>query len=116
MLARELVRNWKLNMWAVAMNTQGYQVAHFHPDAWVSGVFYVKLPAAIFDKKRNDEGWIEFGAPTEEFLSLNQYRVKRIRPTEGSMLLFPGYMTHRTIPFNSDELRISIAFDIVPTM
>ncbi len=106
---------WKLNIWAVVMNKQGHQVPHFHPDAWASGVFYVKLPVATFEQQRDREGWIEFGAPTEEFLSVNQYRVKSIEPKVGSMLLFPGYLTHRTIPFSSDELRISIAFDIVPT-
>ncbi len=107
-------RTWKLIIWAVAMNKQGHQVAHFHPDAWASGVFYVKLPFTTFEQQRDREGWIEFGAPTEEFLSLKQYRVKSIEPKVGSMLLFPGYLTHRTIPFSSDELRISIAFDIVP--
>jgi hypothetical protein len=30
------------------------------------------------------------------------------------MLLFPSYVYHRTIPFESGEDRISFAFDVVP--
>ena len=34
---------WRLQAWAVVMNSQGHQLAHTHPDGWVSGVYYVKL-------------------------------------------------------------------------
>ncbi len=30
------------------------------------------------------------------------------------MLLLPSYFYHRTVPFNSAEPRVSIAFDAVP--
>jgi hypothetical protein len=30
------------------------------------------------------------------------------------MILFPSYFYHRTVPFRSDDYRISIAFDIIP--
>ncbi len=30
------------------------------------------------------------------------------------MVLFPSYFYHRTIPFESDEQRISIDFDVMP--
>jgi hypothetical protein len=30
------------------------------------------------------------------------------------MLTFPSYFWHRTIPFASEEDRISIAFDLIP--
>jgi hypothetical protein len=30
------------------------------------------------------------------------------------MILFPSYFYHRTIPFESSQRRISIAFDAVP--
>ena len=29
------------------------------------------------------------------------------------MVLFPSYFYHRTLPFESDEVRISIAFDVL---
>ena len=39
---------------------------------------------------------------------------RAIPPEEGRMLLFPSYMYHRTIPFESETRRISIALDAVP--
>ncbi|HIC58540.1 MAG TPA: hypothetical protein EYO71_00460, partial [Rhodospirillales bacterium] len=29
-------------------------------------------------------------------------------------VLFPSYFYHQTIPFHTDEARISIAFDLIP--
>ena len=39
---------------------------------------------------------------------------RAFQPAPGLMVLFPSYMFHETIPFESSETRISIAFDIVP--
>jgi hypothetical protein len=38
--------------------------------------------------------------------------VRFYRPEEGLMFLFPSYFYHRTVPFESEQLRVSIAFDI----
>ena len=35
---------------------------------------------------------------------------------EGDILLFPSSLFHRTIPFETDEDRICIAFDISPPL
>ena len=106
-------KNWFLDIWGVAMNNQGHQIAHYHPQSWVSGCFYAQLPPVVSDGNDSQEGWIEFGAPPEDFFSVGGYKVKAFKPLVGSMFLFPGYLTHRTIPFTSDEVRISIAFDVV---
>ncbi len=39
--------------------------------------------------------------------------VRFYRPEEGLMFLFPSYFYHRTVPFESEQLRVSIAFDIL---
>lgn len=113
-LASRRPQQWDLNIWGVAMRDQGHQIAHIHPDAWVSGCFYAKLPPVVSDDDPDREGWIEFGAPTADFVSVGSPKVKAYRPEVGSMFLFPSYLSHRTIPFHSDEVRISIAFDVVP--
>lgn len=113
-LASRRPSDWDLNIWGVAMRNQGHQIAHLHPDAWMSGCFYAQLPPVISEEDEGQEGWIEFGAPTADFASVRDGKVRAYKPIVGSMFLFPGYLTHRTIPFNSDEVRISIAFDVVP--
>lgn len=41
---------------------------------------------------------------------------RKIQPVAGMMLLFPSYFWHRTIPFDSAQERLSIAFDLTPEM
>ena len=37
-----------------------------------------------------------------------------MRPKPGRLALFPSYMWHGTVPFTTDESRLTIAFDAVP--
>ena len=113
--------SWKLNkpeifnisVWGVSMEKQGHQVSHIHPSAWLSGVYYPKIPDSINADDLGHSGWIEFGRPPDNFSINDEPLIKLIRPEEGLMLLFPSYFYHRTIPYNSDDTRISIAFDIL---
>ena len=100
-----------LNGWTVILQSQGHQRAHIHPSGWLSGVFYVKVPASI--GADSHDGWIEFGRPPDTILFQHAMETRLFEPREGVMLLFPSYLYHRTIPFDGDEERISFAFDIV---
>jgi len=37
-----------------------------------------------------------------------------IRPEPGKLALFPSYMWHGTVPFDDDQPRVTIAFDMTP--
>jgi len=37
-------RELGLQLWSVVLHEGGHQVPHIHPEAWVSGVFYVEVP------------------------------------------------------------------------
>ncbi len=106
--------DFKLLMWSVVMDTQGHQLPHMHPDGWVSGVYYVALPGKMRAATAEQEGWIEFGRPLPELIGSLQPETRTIRPQEGMLVLFPSYFYHQTIPFESAEQRICIAFDAVP--
>lgn len=112
-LARSLSQ-WRLSVWGVVLRAQGHQVPHVHPDGWVSGVYYVKLPKIVETNEPGHAGWIEFGQPPAEFHHAAKPNVRAIRPEEGLMILFPSYFYHRTVPFSGDEERISVAFDVLP--
>lgn len=107
-------RGFSYMMWSVVMESQGHQLPHMHPDGWVSGVYYVKLPGEMRAATGEQDGWIEFGRPLRELTGASQPRVKTLRPEEGGLVLFPSYFYHQTIPFESPEQRICIAFDAVP--
>jgi len=102
-----------LSVWDVAMDSQGHQLSHIHPSAWLSGVYYARIPGIIGDHDPVHAGWIEFGRPPEDFHATAEPEVPLIKPAEGLMILFPSYFYHRTVPFESDEVRISIAFDVL---
>ena len=58
---------------------------------------------------------IEFGYDGDGYPKADiQNESKIIAIEEGDILLFPSSLFHRTIPFETDEDRICIAFDIAP--
>ena len=104
---------YKLNIWGVVMENQGHQIAHVHPSAWLSGVYYPALPPEVTDSE-SQAGWIEFGRGDEDFYHRSAPVTRRIQPQEGRLVTFPSYFWHRTIPFESGTRRTSVAFDVVP--
>jgi Flp pilus assembly protein TadD len=105
--------NHRLTAWAVVMGQHGHQVAHNHPSAWVSGVYYVEVPEVVERSGPDREGWLEFGRPADRIPISYVPETKTVKPEEGLMVLFPGFMYHHTIPYRDDTRRISLAFDAV---
>jgi len=105
-------RKWHLAIWAIVLEGEGYQIPHIHRAAWLSGVYYAQVPDIVRDE--GQAGWIEFGEPGPEYHWSATPETRRFQPEPGLMVLFPSYIFHRTIPFDSDQTRISIAFDVVP--
>lgn len=107
--------------WSVQLRPEGFHVDHVHPEGWLSSACYIDLPESLgndpgtgitADESRR-EGWIRFGAiplPMEPALSAEHY----VRPTPGTLVLFPSFMWHGTVPFRGPQTRLTIAFDIVP--
>ncbi len=107
-------RRFRLTAWGVVMQKQGHQVAHVHPGGWVSGVYYVKVPEVVAKPNQGNQGWIEFGQPPEHLRCAAEPEVKLMQPEEGLMILFPSFFYHRTVPFETEDERICIAFDALP--
>ena len=104
---------WRLSVWGTVLGSGGHQASHNHPTGLVSGVYYAKLPKVV-TQDGGSQGWIEFGRSPALFNAKAEPDLKMVEPQEGLMLLFPSYFWHRTIPFESDEPRVSIAFDVIP--
>lgn len=95
-----------INSWAVELSSGGHQSAHVHPGGWISGVYYVGVP----NFKEKLSGALAFGFKNTK----SEFEIlKHVVPEEGCLILFPSYMTHKTIPFSTNESRVSIAFDII---
>jgi len=105
---------WRLSGWGVRMWRGGFQVPHYHRDAWISGVYYVQLPPAVGERAGSQEGWIEFGRGTDDLFHESSPAIRRIQPEEGRLIAFPSYFWHRTLPFEDDRERLCISFNVVP--
>ena len=94
------------------LRAAGYHNNHVHPRGWISSAFYVDLPDDIAAASNHD-GCLAFGEPgiaTTPPLSAQHV----IRPAPGMLVLFPSYFWHGTVPFTSDQTRLTVAFDVLP--
>ncbi len=105
-------KHYSLSVWATVLEGEGYQAPHIHPSGWLSGVYYPQVPKVVDDG--GTDGWIEFGQPGPEYHFSAEPTLRLVQPEPGLLVMFPSYMFHRTIPFKSEETRISIAFDVLP--
>lgn len=108
---------WRFSGWGVVLQSSGHQKSHFHPSGVVSGVYYVRIPEVVKQGTAGSAGHIVFGNPPPEVLPAGTARLlmASVKPEEGTLILFPSYLWHQTVPFDSREPRISLAFDVVPT-
>lgn len=104
--------SWRLQTWAVVMERGGHQVAHTHDDGYLSGVYYLRVPESVAGGGAG--GCLELGRPADKLAGDGSHDVRLIRPRPGRLVIFPSYCVHRTVPLDTDETRISIAFDVVP--
>jgi Tfp pilus assembly protein PilF len=101
--------------WSVRLRSQGYHVNHMHSMGWLSSAFYVSLPSEVSTPVSTElpAGALSFGVPDASLgLDLPPRRVEI--PKAGRLVLFPSYMWHGTIPFESDVPRLTVAFDALP--
>ncbi len=103
----------KLFGWMNANPPGGFNAPHTHPGAHWSGVYYVSQP----EIEEGTSGMIEFLDPRSDLpnwrlLQAPSFRLKRkLRPAAGEIVMFPSYLLHWVYPNETDEERVSIAFN-----
>ncbi|HEX5961516.1 MAG TPA: tetratricopeptide repeat protein [Rhodanobacteraceae bacterium] len=98
--------------WSVRLRTLGFHHNHVHPRGWISSAFYVELPESMRDTSGN-EGVLTFAQPG--ILTMPALPAEHeVRPEAGTLVLFPSYFWHGTVPFAGNDPRLTVAFDAVP--
>ena len=87
------------------MKSGGKLKPHMHDYGWLSGSIYINVP----EKKTVDSGNLVVCIDDTDETNKKSIDVKT-----GSLCLFPASLLHYTIPFESDEERIVLAFDVKP--
>tara|TARA_B110000902_G_scaffold255713_1_gene321439 strand:+ start:276 stop:2294 length:2019 start_codon:yes stop_codon:yes gene_type:complete len=101
--------------WLIGIKCGGKLSPHMHEGGWLSGSIYINVPADSVDNSGclvvcldDDISMVDKGA------SEGEGGKKIVDVYTGSLVLFPSSLLHYTIPFESDEERIVLAFDVVP--
>lgn len=109
-----LIHHWpekyRLFGWLVSVRKGGKLAAHMHDNGWLTGSVYISVP----QKDKPDSGNLVVSAEDvddEEAISGNR---RSIDVVTGSLCLFPSSLLHYTRPFDTEEKRIVLAFDMIP--
>ena len=98
--------------WSVRLQASGYHTMHVHPMGWISSAYYVQVPEEVSESDEHGGG-IKFGEPDID-LGWRGLAARKIQPETGRLVLFPSYMWHGTVPFESSQPRTTVAFDVIP--
>jgi len=102
--------DFELQSWVNINGNGAWNDVHCHQDngVFLSGCYYLKCP--------ENSGGIRFYDPRNTSGSYEKYYGKgsfvRFNPYEGLILFFPPYLKHLVEPNQSNENRVSIAFNI----
>jgi uncharacterized protein (TIGR02466 family) len=107
--------NGEFGGWINVNPKGGANAVHTHNGWHWSGVFYVKQPMV----KEGRSGMIEFINPSQEgteiakgFSNIGFDPYIRVRPEVGNLVIFPSYLLHSVYPNESDEDRITVAYNL----
>ena len=105
-------RAFRLQSWINLHDRGGFNFSHMHEGTLLSGSFYVKVPSGsgqfVFRDPRPGviHGSVKGAVP-------NGHADVHLTPSAGLLVLFPCWMEHYVEPHDSDEPRITIAFNAV---
>ena len=102
----------RLTPWALLFRGAGHQLLHHHPGCWLTGVYYV---SARHDRPEGDAprpGMLRIGALPDWAGVEPPWPVLEVEPVPGTLLLFPSFVPHETVPPGDGAERISVAFDV----
>jgi tetratricopeptide (TPR) repeat protein len=108
-----LIKKWPTDYilygWLISMKSGGILKPHIHEEGWLSGSVYINVPPK---SKTNSGNLVVCLGEEKDEVNGRMNTGKILNVSTGSLALFPASMTHYTIPFESDEERIVLAFDV----
>ena len=109
------IRKWpneySLYGWLISMKSGGELHPHIHENGWLSGSIYINVPP----KSKIDSGNLVVALGKDSDTTNSHLNLKKVLGVvTGNMVLFPASLMHHTIPFESKEERIVLAFDVIP--
>jgi uncharacterized protein (TIGR02466 family) len=97
---------YTLTSWFSKFDKGDYGHIHTHNHADISGVYYFKTNG------EDGDIFFETPAPCQDGSAVFNKGRYQHQPLEGKMILFPGWLRHGIMTNETDETRISFAFNI----
>jgi len=110
------IKNWPasytLGGWLVCMQSGGNLTAHIHDTGWITGSVYINVPP----KSEVDSGNLVLRLSDQEpVVGVENSQETSLDVQKGNLCFFPSSLHHYTVPFEEEESRIVLAFDVIPT-
>ena len=97
--------------WLVSITSGGNLDSHIHKEGWLSGSLYFNVPKKV----GSQDGNIGFSLHGANYPADGKnYPGKIVEVEKRDLCMFPSSVFHYTVPFDSDQERISFAFDVMP--
>ena len=95
-----------ISSWFALFKKGNYAHIHNHGESDIAGVYYFK--------KSGDDGNLFFCTPNKAIDSSVLLKTGRmvVNPTEGELILFPGWLDHGVQTNDTDDERVSVSFNI----
>lgn len=107
---RKWPNDYSLYGWLISMKSGGELQPHIHENGWLSGSIYINVPP----KSKIDSGNLVVALGKDSDTINPHLNLKKVLDVvTGNMALFPASLMHYTIPFESEEERIVLAFDVL---
>ena len=101
-------KKYKMTSWVAKFQPGDFAHIHEHGHSDISGVFYYKT--------NEDDGDLVFTSPNPFLKTSKLFAGTELswihKPIEGKILLFPGWIPHGVKTNETDNIRISVSFNI----
>ena len=117
----EKIPSWTLFAWYNTNRYGDHHAPHTHPKSYLSGTYYVRVPPApaSVDDPRSQPGCISFYDPRNGANMItvgtdpDARATHTVRPTAGTLLMWPSPLQHYVHPNLSEEHRVSISYNLI---
>lgn len=113
--------SWELFSWYNTNRYGDHHAPHTHPRSYLSGTYYVRVPPApaSVDDPRAQPGCISFYDPRTGANMItagsepDARAAHTVRPSAGTLLMWPSPLQHYVHPNLSQEHRVTISFNLI---
>ncbi|MGF1651015.1 MAG: TIGR02466 family protein [Hyphomicrobiaceae bacterium] len=101
------------SLWVNVLDPGGHHGAHIHPNAVISGTYYVSVPGGAGSIRFEDPRLSQFMAapPRRKSGAPGNQPFATLAPREGDVLLWESWLRHEVLINKADAPRVSVSFN-----